>query len=116
MAVMTAGTSIKDGFLPGIDEPAEVGAGIFPDAADEAKPPRTTLTEAELDEIGITERDYSKMDILERSAYRLKLKGHDVWIVDEKDDDFDIRKYIDAKTLAYLDSMTLDENWRDKQG
>jgi len=35
MATLTAGTSIKDGFLPGIDEPAEVGTGIFPDAADE---------------------------------------------------------------------------------
>jgi len=35
MAVLTAGTSIKDDFLPGIDEPAEVGAGVFTDAADE---------------------------------------------------------------------------------
>jgi len=87
------------------------------DEADEVKPPRTTLTDAELDEIGITERDYSKMDYFERSAYRLKLKGHDVWIVDESDDDgFDLRQFIDPKTLAYLDAMTLDENWRDKQG
>jgi len=87
------------------------------DDADEVKPPRTTLTDAELDEIGITERDYAKMSVLERSAYRLKLKGHEVYIVDESDDDdFDLRQFIDPKTLAYLDAMTLDENWRDKQG
>jgi len=91
-------------------------AGKASKAAGKAKPPRTTLTDAELDEIGVTERDYAKMDTFERLAYNLKLEGTDVLVVDEKDDDFDIRKYIDAKTLKYLDAMTLDENWRDKQG
>jgi len=85
-------------------------------AAGNVKPPKTTLTDAELDEIGVTERDYAKMDTFERLAYNLKLEGTDVWVVDEKDDDFDIRKYIDAKTLKHLDAMTLDENWRDRQG
>jgi len=35
MATLTAGTSIKDGFLPGIDEPAEAWADTLSDAADE---------------------------------------------------------------------------------
>jgi len=35
MAVLTAGTSIKDDFLPGIDEPADVWADTISDAADE---------------------------------------------------------------------------------
>jgi len=87
------------------------------DEADKAKPPKTTLTDAELDEIGVTERDYAKMDYFERLAYRQKLKGHDVLVVDESDDDdFDLRQFIDPKMRAYLDAMTLDENWRDKQG
>jgi len=84
--------------------------------ADETKPPKTTLTDAELDEIGISKRDFSKMSLLERSAYKLKLEGHEVYIVDESEDEgFDFRQYIDPKTLAYLDAMTLDENWRDKR-
>jgi len=35
MATLTAGTSIKDSFLPGIDEPAEGWADTLSDAADE---------------------------------------------------------------------------------
>jgi len=35
MATLTAGTSIRDGFLPGIDEPAEAWTDTLSDAEDE---------------------------------------------------------------------------------
>jgi len=82
------------------------------DDADELKPPRTKLTDAELDEIGISERDYSKMSDLERSAYRLKLKGHEVYVVDESDDEEDVHEYLSPDILKYLAAKR--EEWRKK--
>jgi len=80
-------------------------------AADEEDCPKIRLSDEELDRIGISERDYSKMSLLERSAYRLRLKGHDVWVADESDDEFDASKYLDEKVLKYLNAMKLDKNW-----
>jgi len=83
------------------------------DDADEVKPPRTKLTDAELDEIGVSERDYSKMDLFDKLAYDLKLEGHDVWVVDESDDEeLDINEYLSPDIVKYLAEKR--EEWRMK--
>jgi len=92
------------------DESDEVGKASK--AAGKAKPPRTTLTNAELDEIGISERNYAKMSVMEQVAYDLRLDGQEVWVVDESDDELDINRYLSADTRKYLAAKR--EEWRKK--
>jgi len=56
---------------------------------------------------------WSKMNPITRAAHRLWLDGEDVYIAHEEDD-LDYSKYLSADTLKYLDSIELDENWRNK--
>jgi len=102
------GTAVLD--ETGVLSDKEVWAAA--DDAGEVKPPKTKLSDAELDEIGISERDYSKMSVMEQVAYDLKLEGQEVWVVDESDDELDINRYLSADTRKYLAAKR--EEWRKK--
>jgi len=93
-------TAVLDGIDVILDEDY-VWAG-----AEEEYPPGIRLSDEDLAEI--TDEDLSKMNGIARAGVMLRRKGHDVIFVDESDDDFDIRKFIDKKTLEYLDAMKLD--------